>query len=172
MDRRRNLFPLPPGYPSDFAGALGVLKSRQSLSVEDLRVLALVEAAGEELYLRIARGIRLPEAAALLVQNGREERGHAHRLMKAIVAAGGEAFDLPKPEDNPFVATMPATFPATVEFIGSLESGEKNGDRLYQHWAAGAANETIAQVLRQNGLEETRHGERDAEVVRLLQASA
>jgi rubrerythrin len=166
------MFTLPQGYPSDISGAFGVLKTRQSLSLDDMRVLAVIEAAGEEFYLRIARSVRNAEAAALLIQNGREERGHAHRLLKAIVAAGGEPFELPSAGENPFIAGLPAQLPATPEFIASLEKGEKDGDRIYQAWADAAANEEVANVLRQNGREETRHGERDAQVIRLLAANA
>ncbi len=165
------MFTLPPDYPSDISGAFGILKTRKSLSLDDMRVLAVIEAAGEEFYLRIARGVRNPQAAALLIQNGREERGHAHRLLKAIVAAGGEPFELPPASENPFIAGLPAEFPATPEFIASLEKGEKDGDRIYQTWADAAANDEVAQVLRQNGREETRHGERDAQVIRLLAAN-
>jgi rubrerythrin len=166
------MFTLPPDYPSDISGAFGVLKTRKSLSLDDMRVLAVIEAAGEEFYVRIARGVRNPEAAALLIQNGREERGHAHRLLKAIVAAGGEPFELPAARDNPFIASLPHELPATVEFIRSLESGEQNGDRIYQAWADAAANDEVAKVLRQNGREETHHAERDAQVIRLLAANA
>jgi hypothetical protein len=165
------MFALPQGYPPDISAAFGILKSRTKLSIDDMRVLALIEAAGEEFYLRIAKSVRNPDAAALLTQNGREELGHAHRLLKAIVAAGGESFELPAPNENPFVAGFPAEFPATPEFIGSLESGEKDGDRIYQTWADAAANAEVAKVLRQNGREETRHGERDAQVIKLLEAN-
>jgi rubrerythrin len=166
------MFTLPQGYPSDISGAFGVLKTRKSLSLDDMRVLAVIEAAGEEFYLRIARSVRNAEAAALLIQNGREERGHAHRLLKAIVAAGGEPFELPSANENPFIAGLPAQLPATPEFIASLEKGEKDGDRIYQAWADAAASDEVANVLRQNGREETRHGERDAQVIRLLAANA
>jgi rubrerythrin len=159
---------LPNGFPSDLLGAFDVLKSRKKLSVDDLRVLAMIEAAGEEFYVRIANGVRNAEAAALLTQNAREERGHAHRLLKAIVAEGGAAFVLPEPKDNPFFASLPAEIPATPEFLKMLESGEQDGDRVYQGWADGTSNADVAKILRQNGREESRHGERDAKVIELL----
>ncbi len=162
---------LPNGFPSDLLGAFKVLKTRPKLAVEELRVLAMIEAAGEEFYLRIAKGVRDREAKELLTQNGREERGHAHRLIKAIAAESGETFVLPEPEDNPFIASMPAEYPATAEFLKMLETGEQDGDRQYQAWADGASNPAVAKILRQNGREESRHGERDARAVRLIAAN-
>ena len=161
---------LPPGYPADFAGALAVLKTRTRLSLDDMRVLALLEAAGEEFYLRIAKGVGHAEAAALLIQNGREERGHAYRLLKAIELSGGEPYELPGADANPFIAGLPAQMAASSEFLSSLERGEQDGDRTYQRWADAAANPEVAKILRQNGREETRHGERDAQVAQLLAA--
>jgi rubrerythrin len=168
------MVPLPSGFTSDLIAAFGVLKTRTALSVDDLRVLAMIEAAGEEFYVRIARSIpgNAPgtvEAKTLLMRNGREERGHARRLLKAI-AAEGATFDLPVHSDNPFVASLPPEIPATAGFLKGLESGEQEGDRQYQAWADAATNPVVARILRQNGREETRHGRRDAQVVRLLAA--
>jgi rubrerythrin len=162
---------LPNGFPLDLTGAFNMLKTRKRLSVDDLRVLAMIEAAGEEFYMRIAKGVRDPEAAALLTQNGREERGHAHRLLKAIVAEGGDAFELPEPKDNPFFASLPGEMPATAEFLTMLEGAEQDGDRVYQAWADATPNAEVAKILRQNGREESRHGERDAKVVQILARS-
>ena len=162
---------LPNGFPSDLLGAFKVLTARPKLAVEDLKVLAMIEAAGEEFYLRIAKGVRDRDAKELLSQNGREERGHAHRLVKAIAAESGETFVLPESQENPFIASMPTEYPVTTEFLKTLESGEQDGDRQYQTWADGASNPTVAKILRQNGREESRHGERDAQAMRLIAAN-
>jgi rubrerythrin len=162
---------LPNGFPSDLLGAFNVLKTHATLSVEDLEVLALLEAAGEEFYVRIARGVRDAEARALLLQNGREERGHAYRLVKAIALESGKTFELPEHAHNPFVAAMPSEMPATAEFLKMLESGEQDSDRQYQAWANGASKPEVAKSLRQNGREESRHGERDAQAMRLIAAN-
>jgi rubrerythrin len=130
----------------------------------------MIEAAGEALYFRIAAGVKDPRAADLLKQNGREERGHAYRLAKILRLQAGEEFVPPTDAENPFVASMPAALPSTPEFIASLQHGEADGDRLYQHWADGAADAEVAKLLRLNGREESRHGLRDAEVVRYLTA--
>ncbi len=88
----------------------------------------MIEAAGEEFYLRVAKGVRDTHAKALLTQNGHEERGHAHRLVKAIAAESGETFVLPEPPRS---------------------------------------QRSFANTAR----EESRHGERDAQAVRLIAAN-
>jgi rubrerythrin len=160
---------IPDGYPSDSAGAFELLQSRSTLGPNDLKVLAMIEAAGEAFYFQIAEGVQDPRAKELLRQNGREERGHAYRLAKILRLQTGEEWAVPAAQDNPFLASAPATLPAiTPEFIASLEHGEADGDRLYQRWADGAPDPEIAKLLRLNGREESRHGERDAEVIRYL----
>jgi hypothetical protein len=159
---------VPEGFPPDPAGVFAILKDRATLGADDLKVLAMIEAAGEALYFRIADGVKDPRAAELLRQNGREERGHAYRLAKILRLRTGEEFVPPADAENPFVASMPATMPSTPEFIASLEHGEADGDRLYQVWADGAADPEVARLLRLNGREESRHGLRDAEVIRYL----
>ena len=42
---------------------------RKSLSLDDRRVLAVIEAAGEEFYLRIARGVGHAQVNRLLAPN-------------------------------------------------------------------------------------------------------
>jgi hypothetical protein len=161
---------IPNGFPSDAAGVFAILKDRTALGADDLKVLAMIEAAGEALYFRIADGVNDPRAAELLRQNGREERGHAYRLAKILRLETGEEFVPPLDAENPFVKSLPAMLPPTPEFIASLEHGEADGDRLYQMWADGAANPEVAKLLRLNGREESRHGRRDAEVIRCITA--
>jgi rubrerythrin len=160
---------IPDGYPADSNGAFGVLRSRAKLGPDDLKVLAMIEAAGEAFYFRVAECVQDPRAKELLRQNGREERGHAYRLAKILRLQTGEEWSVPSAEENPFLTSAPAALPAiTPEFIASLEQGEADGDRLYQVWADGEANPEIAKLLRLNGREESRHGDRDAEVIRYL----
>jgi rubrerythrin len=163
---------IPQGFPSDAAGVFSILKNRATLGTDDLKVLAMIEAAGEALYYRIAEGVKDPHAAELLRQNGREERGHAFRLAKILRLQTGEEFIPPADAENPFVTSMAAAMPSTPEFIASLEQGEADGDRLYQMWADGAADPQVAKLLRLNGREESRHGLRDAEVIRYLTGQA
>jgi hypothetical protein len=108
---------IPEGYPSDSAGAFGVLRSRSTLGPDDLKVLAMIEAAGEAFYFRIADGVQDPRAKELLKQNGREERGHAYRLAKILRLQTGEEWTVPSEEDNPFLQSAPATLPAITPRI-------------------------------------------------------
>jgi rubrerythrin len=164
---------IPSGFPSDSAGAFAVLRSRSALGPDDLKVLAMIEAAGEAFYLQVAEGVEDPRARELLKQNGREELGHAYRLAKILRLQTGEEFTPPDASENPYLASSPRSLPPiTPEFIASLEKGEEDGDRLYQIWADGASDPEIARLLRLNGREEARHSERDAEVIRYLSGTA
>lgn len=158
---------LPADYPTDALAAFELLKSRKSLSVDDMKVLAMIENFGECFYQAIARGVPNAEAKALLQRSGQEERGHAARLIKAIKLKGG-SFELPKDEDNVFIQSAPKEIMADGDFMSGLAQGEMDGDLQYQAWADAEPNAEVAKLLRQNGREETRHGERIAEVKKLL----
>ncbi|MCB1748966.1 MAG: ferritin-like domain-containing protein [Gammaproteobacteria bacterium] len=161
---------LPAGYPEDAFEAFALLKTRDELTVDDLKVLALIELYGECFYQRLAAGVEHAEARALLERNGAEERGHAHRVVKAIRLKSGEAYSLPEGADNPFMKLAPSAVPASAELFGLLEQGEVDGDFAYQAWADHESNAEVADLYRLNGREETRHGERVTEVRRLLGA--
>jgi rubrerythrin len=166
------MFTLPAGYPADPIAAFALLKTRRRLDLDDLKVLAMIECYGEVFYLNMANAVGHPEAGALLARNGHEERGHAHRLLKAIALLGDAGFVLPERHDNPFLQREPRAVAPGPEFLEMLVSGEEEGDQLYQGWAAAEPNEEIARLYRQNAAEETRHGERVAQVKRLLQPTA
>ena len=53
---------LPPGYPTEAFAAFAFLKDRKTLSVDDLKVLALIECYGEAFYFRLADGVANPDA--------------------------------------------------------------------------------------------------------------
>jgi rubrerythrin len=161
---------LPAEYPADALAAFELLKSRQSLSIDDMKVLAMIENFGECFYQAIARGVPNDEAKALLHRSGQEERGHAARLVKAIKLKGG-SFELPSDKDNPFLQAAPQLIPSDADFMNGLAQGEMDGDLQYQTWADAEPNPEVAKLLRQNGKEETRHGERIAQVKKLLAMS-
>ena len=102
------------------------------------------------------------------MHNGREELAHAHRVAKAILALGGEAFPPPAPEDNPYLAAPMPTMPVTPEALTGLANGEFGGEALYERWAAHIGNDAAAAQFRQNGKEEAEHGNRLLEAVALL----
>ena len=118
-------------------------------------------------------GVSHPEAQALLRRNGQEERGHAHRMLKAIALKANElnveaSFTLPQHSDNPFIAFAPSAVALDRDLIAALEQGEADGDLSYQAWADAEPNAEVAELLRLNGREESRHGERVSQVKRLL----
>ncbi len=131
----------------------------------------MIECYGEHIYVLLADGVGHAEAQALLRRNGQEERGHAHRVLKAITLKGGAPFTLPQPSENPFMAFAPSAVALDKDLIAALEQGEADGDLSYQAWADSEPNAEIADLLRLNGREESRHGERVTEVKRLLAAA-
>ena len=158
---------LPPGCPTDAFAALDYLKSRATLSIDDMKILAMIETYGEVLYEVLARGVPDEASKALLLRNGAEERGHAHRLLKAIALKGG-SFDLPSHQENPFNPFALDEVPVNSELLGMLQQAEVDGDLQYQQWADAETNPEVAQLFRLNGREETRHFERVAEVKKRL----
>lgn len=162
---------LPAGYPEDAFEAFAHMQTIESLSVDDLKVLAMIECYGETFYQIMASGVEHSEARALLERNGAEERGHAHRLLKAIKKKTGNDWTLPANEDNPFMALAPTEVPCNEEMLGMFEQGEVDGDLAYQAWADKESDAEVADLLRLNGREEIRHSERVIEVKRLLSAA-
>lgn len=158
---------IPAGYPSDQLEAFAFLATRARLSTDDMKILALLEAAGETFYLAAADAVGNDEAKDLLRRNGQEERGHAHRLLKAIELLG-ETFSLPADADNPYIQPMDLVGIINADLLNIIRQSEQDGDLQYQAWADAEDNAAVAKILRQNGAEETRHGERVAQVVALL----
>ena len=114
---------LPADYPADAFEAFALLKTRTELSIQDLQVLAMIECYGEHFYELLAAGVAHEQARTLLKRNAAEERGHAHRLLKAIKLKGGDAFSLPENGENPFMALAPESIPLNEELIGLMEMG-------------------------------------------------
>ena len=158
---------IPSGYPDDQIEAFALLATREKLSIDDMKILALLEAAGEHFYLAAAAAVDHPEAKDLLTRNGQEERGHAHRLLKAM-ALLGEQYTLPADADNPYVQPMDLNGIINADLLDIIQQSEVDGDLQYQVWADAEANDAVAKILRQNGAEETRHGERVSQVAALL----
>lgn len=161
---------IPTGYPASQPEAFALLSSRAKLSIDDLKILALLETAGEAFYFAAARATDNAAAKALLTRNGQEERGHAHRLLKAIALLGGEPYTLPEESDNPYIMPLQLDGLLNADLFAAIQQGEQDGDLQYQTWADAevAANPEVAKIYRQNGSEETRHSQRLAEVAVLL----
>jgi len=158
---------LPADLPADFAAAFAKLTALSKLEVEDMKLMILLETAGEPLYAGLADAVEPEEAKTLLRQNGREETAHAHRLQKAIEILTGEPYQIPSLDENPY-AEPPAMGEVTPELLRGVSQAEFGGEALYQRYAEQAGDAEVAELLLQNGREETRHGERVERVIELL----
>ncbi len=161
---------LPEGAPETLGAAFAHVNSLTSPSLDDLKIMVLLEAAGLELYRGLADATNNPGVIALLERNGHEELAHAHRVSKAIQAISGEEYMPPQPADNPYLATKLPVMPVTSESLRGLAKGEFAGKQLYDTWAASSENVEAARLFRLNGKEETDHGNRLMEAADLLEA--
>ncbi len=153
--------PFPNNVPKTLGEAFGHLYAVQNPSVDDLKLMVLLEAAGLALYQHSATGTDNGQVKDLLLHNGREELAHAHRVSKAIKAISGEDYLPPEAADNPYLqGAMPPADPLTAEGLTKLAQTEFGGDALYAKWADATDNEEAAALFRLNGKEETDHGNR------------
>lgn len=159
---------LPDELPADFAAALASLGAAERIGVEEMKLLILLETAGEPLYEKLADLAPDDEARLLFLKNGREETAHAHRLGKAIEILTGEAFEMPPLSENPY-ASAPPLSELSVGVLSGLVEGENRGGEDYQRMADAESNLEVAELLRQNGREEHVHGERVQRVIEILE---
>lgn len=160
---------LPKDMPQTSEAAFAYIGTIDTPSIDDLKLMVCLEASGQSFYRALAAGAPSREIGDLLSANGREEMAHAKRLQKAIHILTGETFDIPSPEANPF-DTAPAILPLDASLLDTMAQGEFGGELMYEGWAAKIGNDEVAKLLRQNGLEERRHGERAEQAKALLGA--
>ncbi len=160
---------LPAGAPQTLGEAFGYINGLTAPTLDDLKVMVLLEAAGLELYRGISAGSDNAAVVALLEHNGREELAHSHRVAKAIQAISGEAFPPPEDADNPYLGGEMLHIPLTPEGLRGLAEAEFGGEDLYESWASNATNEEAARLFRLNGKEEAEHGGRLLEAAALLE---
>ena len=158
---------LPAELPKDFAAAITQLGAAERVGVEEMKLLVLLEMAGEPLYAKLAELVSDEEARLLLLKNGREETAHAHRVKKAIEILTGEEFEIPPREANPYASAPPLT-EISPELLEGVVEGERRGGLDYARMADDESNAEVAELLRQNGREEIQHGERVAQVIEIL----
>lgn len=159
---------LPADAPKTTRDAFAYLgKLVHGATIDDLKILALVEAVGQKLYEDIASRTEHPEAKKLLLANGREELGHAHRVSKAIEILTGKPFPIPAIEDNPlFTGITP--MPITREAFEGLVKAEFSGGNLYDGVASSFDNAEAIALFKQNGKEEVLHGHRVQQALQFL----
>jgi rubrerythrin len=161
---------IPAGGPTTIGEAFNHINAVTSPTLDDLKLMVLLEAAGLEMYRGMASSTDNAEVAALLEHNGREEMAHAHRVAKAIKAISGEEFIPPQSADNPYLGGSIPSMPVTAEALRGLAVGELGGQELYERWAANCDNVEAARLFRLNGGEERDHGDRLIEAAALLAA--
>jgi rubrerythrin len=154
----------------DFYAAVATLTAVERLDVDSMRLLYRVERAGETFYERLADRIGEPAAADLLRRNGREERGHAERVRRAIGVKLGTAYEPTAADCAPYTIALPDAL--TPELLTVIVQAERDGDAGYQRWADREADPEVQRLLRLNGREETVHGERVTETIAILRAAA
>jgi rubrerythrin len=161
---------IPTGSPQTLGAAFSHIYTIEKPTINDLKVMVLVEAAGLTLYEQTANGTEHQGVKDLLNHNGREEMAHAHRVSKAIKALTGEDFPPPAAADNPYLTGSIPSTTLTPEGLTKTAEAEFGGDALYARWADAIGNEEAAALFRQNGKEESDHGNRLLEAAALLAA--
>jgi rubrerythrin len=151
---------------TDFFTAAMAIGGLETLDVDGMRLLYRVECAGEVFYEGIAKGVDNEDAAALFLKNGREERGHAERLRRALSIKLGHPYDPQADDAEPLPVKIP------VELLGALVQGELDGDAGYQRWADREPDESVQRLLRLNGREETIHAKRVTAALEILNGTS
>ena len=157
----------PANMPADFESAVEYIMGVKQPTLDDFKLMVYIEAGGEAFYNGLADAAPNAEIKTLLAKNGREERAHAHRVKRVIEKLSGEAFDVPEAADNPYYA-VPEGVVVDRDMLTFLIDAENCGDDLYATWADCVDDDECASLLRQNGKEEVRHGERAKEALALL----
>ena len=153
----------------NFFKAAAQVGALETLDVAGMELLMRVEFSGEDFYFALADRIGNDEAADLLRKNGREETGHARRLERAIALKQGREYERAEEAHPRFSIPLPDTIDASL--FPAIVQAELDGDAGYQRWADREPNADVAKLLRQNGREETVHGERVRRVAEILNAS-
>lgn len=156
------------GYTGSMQDEFMRLLTVKSPTAADLKVLALMEAAGKSAYEAKVRGAADDGVKKLLTQNAREEYAHAVRLRLAIKLLYNEDFAIPADSDNPFATPETQIDDVTRENLEALAHGEIMGGDFYDGWAEAVSHKEAAELLRQNGAEERRHADRLREAAALL----
>ena len=162
--------PIPNGAPQTLGEAFAHINALSVPSVDDLKVMVLIEAAGQTLYEASAEGSDHEEVKALLIENGQGEMKHARRVSAAIKILSGEDFPAPTADENPYLTGDFPRATLTAEGLRKTAEAEFAGDRLYTTWADNMSNPEAAALLRLNAGEESDHGNRLLKAAALLEA--
>lgn len=153
----------------DFFEATMRIGAAETLDDETAELLIRVENSGDVLYDALADRLGNEDAAKLLRLNGREEVGHAKRIMQVLSIRHGAQYVPPAHVLEKFPVDLPDTIDAST--LPLIVEGEFQGDLGYQKWAAAESDPEIIELLLRNGREETKHGERVQRAIAILEAA-
>lgn len=153
------MYELPPNAPANLYEAFAYIGSVRNATVDDLKLMLVLEAAGKAMYDDLAADATDPEIRSLLIECGQEEYLHAERLAQILSLLTNEPCSVPNSEENPYLVAWqkPSLSVALVENLAAAEAG---GEALYDGWAQSCPHLEAARLLRLNGCEETAHAER------------
>jgi hypothetical protein len=158
---------LPAHLPQTVDGASAHINGITKPTSDDLKLMVCLEAAGQGFYAAFAEAAPNDEVRAVMMKNGQEELGHAHRVVRALKLVYGEDFPVPEPADNPYYA-KPEGIVLSPEMLRGIAATEVAGDMLYDTWATNLGHEEAGRLLRLNGREERGHSERMERAASLL----
>ena len=153
----------------NFFEATMAIGQAETLDIETAELLIRVENSGDVLYNALAERLNNEEAADLLRKNGREEVGHARRMMKVISLKTGTEYVPSAEVMEKFEVDLPDSIDASA--LPMIVEGELQGDIGYQKWAANETDPEIIELLLRNGREETKHAERIKQAIAILEAA-
>jgi rubrerythrin len=150
----------------DFFEATARIGAADTLDLETAELLIRVENSGDVLYNELAARLDNEEAAELLRRNGREEVGHARRVMKILSLKLGTEYVPSAEVMEKFTVDLPDSVDASA--LPMIVEGEMQGDIGYQKWAAAETDPEVIKLLLLNGREETKHAERIKQAIAIL----
>ena len=153
----------------DFFEATARIGAADTLDLETAELLIRVENSGDVLYNELAARLDNEEAAELLRRNGREEVGHARRVMKILSLKLGTEYVPSAEVMEKFTVDLPDSVDASA--LPMIVEGEMQGDIGYQKWAAAETDPEVIKLLLLNGREETKHAERIKQAIAILAAT-
>ena len=161
------MYPIPAGRPSNMYEAFAYIGSVTAPTLDDFKLMVLLEAAGKSMYDDLADDVDAADLKALLIECGREEYLHAERMSRAILLLTGSAYPVPPSGENPYMVDWVKPR-LTRELTASLAKAEAGGEKLYGDWATQCGNEEVAAMFQLSGREETYHAQRLVKIHDLL----
>lgn len=153
------MYALPPNAPTNLYEAFAYIGSVRQPTIDDLKLMLLLEAAGKGMYDDLAADAVDPDVRHMLLESGQDEYLHAQRLAQVLSLLTNEPHSVPSSEENPYFVGWQKP-DLSADLIEKLATAEAGGESLYEGWAKSCPNPDAATLLRENGSEEAVHAER------------